>query len=72
MCVDMSVNRVDKCALGFLKLTHSEAKEQLIYSVNILGGSSSVLELFEAIGNSDHQLDAQKILIPMNFRQILT
>ena len=31
---------------------HSEAKEQMIYNVNILGGSSCVLELLETIGNS--------------------
>ena len=36
--------RVDNFALWFLKLPHSEAKEQVIYNVNILGGSSSVLE----------------------------
>ena len=39
--------RVANCALWFLKLPHSEAKEQVIFSVNILGGSSSVLELLE-------------------------
>ena len=36
----------------FLKPPHSEAKEQVIYNVNILGGSSSVLELLETNGNS--------------------
>lgn len=44
--------RVDNCALWFLKLPHSEAKKQAIFNVNILGGSSSVLELLETIGNS--------------------
>ena len=46
------VSRVSNCALWFLKLPHSEAKEQVIFNVNILGGSSSVLELLETIGNS--------------------
>ena len=46
------VCRVSNCALWFLKLPHSEAKEQVIYSVNFLRGSSSVLELLETIGNS--------------------
>ena len=46
------VNRVANCAHWFLKLPHSEAKEQMIFNVNILGGSSSVLELLETIGNS--------------------
>ena len=45
-------HRVSNCAIWFLKLPHSEAKEQLIFNVNILGGSSSVLELLETIGNS--------------------
>ena len=44
--------RVDNCNLWFLKLPHIEAKEELIYSVKILGGSSSVLGLLETIGNS--------------------
>ena len=44
--------RVANCAHWFLKLPHSEAKEQMISNVNILGGSSSVLELLETIGNS--------------------
>ena len=44
--------RVDNNGLWFLKLPHSEAKEQVICNVKILGGSSSVLELFETIGNS--------------------
>ena len=38
--------------IGFLEPPHIEAKEELIYSVKILGGSSSVLELLETIGNS--------------------
>ena len=46
------VARVANCALWFLKLPHSEAMEQGIFNVNILGGSSSVLELLETIGNS--------------------
>jgi hypothetical protein len=29
--------RVENCALWFLKLPHSDAKEQLIYNVDILG-----------------------------------
>ena len=41
--------RVANCALWFLKLPHSETKEKVIVNVNILGGSSSVLE---TIGNS--------------------
>ena len=45
--------RVDNCDLWFLKLPHSEAKKQVIFNVNIVGGSSSVLELFETIGNSE-------------------
>ena len=45
--------RVANCTLWFLKPPHIEAKEELIYSVKILGGSSSVLELLETIGNSD-------------------
>ena len=49
--------RVDNCALWFLKLPHSEAKEQMIYNVNILGGYSRGLELLEAIGNSVPGLD---------------
>ena len=44
--------RVANCALWFLKLPHSEAKGLVIFNVNILGGSSSVLELLETIGNS--------------------
>ena len=44
--------RVANCTLWFLKLPHSEAKEQVNFNVNILGGSSSVLELLETIGNS--------------------
>ena len=44
--------RVANCTLWFLKPPHIEAKEELIYSVKILGGSSSVLELLETIGNS--------------------
>ena len=44
--------RVANCALWFLKLPHSEAKEQVIFNVNILRGSSSVLELLGTIGNS--------------------
>ena len=44
--------RVANCTLWFLKLPHNEAKDELIYSVKILGGSSSMLELLEAIGNS--------------------
>ena len=47
-----SVYRVANCALWFLKLPHSEAKEQVIFNVNILRGSSSVLELLGTIGNS--------------------
>ena len=47
-----ALTRVDNCALWFLKLSHSEAKEQVIFNVNILGGSSSVLELLGTIGNS--------------------
>ena len=46
--------RVDYCALWFIKLPHSESKEQEIYNVNILGGSSSMPELLETIGNSDY------------------
>ena len=46
------VDRVANCTLWFLKPPHIEAKEELIYSVKILGGSSSVLELLETIGNS--------------------
>ena len=38
-------HRVDKCALLFLKLPHSEAKEKVICG-------ASVVELFETIGNS--------------------
>ena len=45
--------RVANCALWFLKLPHSEAKGLVIFNVNILGGSSSVLELLETIGNSE-------------------
>ena len=48
--------RVDNCALWFLKLPPSEAKEQVQYNVNILGGSSSVHELLETIGNSDRAI----------------
>ena len=44
--------RVDNFAVWFLKLPHCEANEQQIYNVNILEGSSSVLELLEIIGNS--------------------
>ena len=44
--------RVANCILWFLKPPHIEAKEELIYSLKILGGSSSVLELLETIGNS--------------------
>ena len=44
--------RVANCDLWFLKLPHSEANKQGIFNVNILGGSSSVLELLETIGNS--------------------
>ena len=44
--------RVANCALWFLKLPHSEAKKQVIVNVNILGGSLSVIELLETIGNS--------------------
>ena len=40
----------------FLKLHHSEAKEQVVYNVNIRGGSSSVLELLETIGNSGGEI----------------
>ena len=49
---DMWSTRVANCALRFLKLPHSEAKGLGILNVNILGGSSSVLELLETIGNS--------------------
>jgi hypothetical protein len=45
--------RVANCALWFLKLPHSEAMDQGIFNVNILGGSSSLLELLETIGNSN-------------------
>ena len=48
---DQPDHRVANCALWFLKLPRSEAKEQAIYNVNILGGSSSVLELLETIWN---------------------
>jgi hypothetical protein len=44
-------SRVANCALWFLKLPHSEAKEQVICNVNILRGYSSMLELLETIGN---------------------
>ena len=37
---------------GSPKLPHSEAKEQVIYNVNFLGGSSRVPGLLETIGNS--------------------
>ena len=45
----VSVVRVANCTLWFLKPPHIEANEELIYSVKILGGSSSVLELLETI-----------------------
>ena len=45
-------SRVEKCALWFLKLPHSDAKEQVIYNVHILRGFSIVLELLETIDNS--------------------
>ena len=47
--LDLDTGKVANCTLWFLKPPHIEAKEELIYSVKILGGSSSVLE---TIGNS--------------------
>ena len=58
--------RVDNGALWFLKLPHSEAKAQVIYNVNILGGSSSVLELLETIGNSDLYMHSSYRVIKQN------
>jgi hypothetical protein len=42
--------RFDSTALWFLKLHHIEAKEHAIYNVNILGGSSNMLEVLETNG----------------------
>ena len=53
--------RVDNCALWFLKLPHSEAKDQVIYNINNPRGSSSVVELLETIGNSDKEVATTKV-----------
>ena len=53
--------RCANCALWFLKLPHSEAKERVIFNVNILEGSSSVLELLEATVNSDYYQKHQNL-----------
>ena len=50
------IYRVANCTLWFLKPPHIEAKEELIYSVKILVGSSSLLGLLETIGNSAYNL----------------
>ena len=60
-----NTSRVAYCAIWFLKLPHSEAKEKVIVNVNILGGSSSVLELLETIGNSAPALAVAVISFPM-------
>ena len=51
------MTRVDNSSHWFLKLPRSKAKNQVIYIVNILGASSSGLELLETIGNSEDDLN---------------